>query len=77
MKNRKYERWFKRIGDRNRKKDEVQKKTKTGWNELINEAAENIALKTLLEENQPKTKTKQLMHEKFEMRRYIFENKNM
>ena len=56
--------------------NEVRKYTKTGWNKLINEAAENIAVKTLLKEKQHKNRTKHLKYETFEMRRYLYENKN-
>ena len=50
---------------------------KTGRNKHINEAAENMAFKTLLEEKENKTKIRHLKYDKFEMRRYRYENQNI
>ena len=53
---------------------EIEKYSKSVWNNMINHSTERVALRNLIIENKTKSKTKHINYEQLEMIDYLLEN---
>ena len=56
--------------------EEIQSVTKVKWKKYIHEEVESLALKSLIEENSQKSKTKHIQFDQLSMSKYLENNEN-